>query len=204
MSLVPVFNAIKTQLEDNVATVPPFTKATNPFVGCYVQMWNNQLKYWRQQAKKGEDIKSMYSINFPALLVEFRQLENEEMGNGVQIYPNLLVRIHIVHQQLDATTGNVYSASEPGTMEQNLDIYILQEAVQAALNKFKITNCVEFIRKNHGLDNDHDVLYHYTVDYMTNYTDYGQQEPVGGVTISGGTLTPEITETYNPSPFLKP
>jgi len=179
MSLVPVFNAVKAQLLAKVANVAPFTEAVNNNNKlAYVQMWNNQLASWRDSFKKvGDDEmvtgnNNTYVPGFPALLIEFPPpIRNTQLGAGVQIYDDLVVRIHIVHQQLDAMDG---------TMEQNLEVYALADAVYAALQKFRPAGCVEFIRQNHGLDTNHDNLYHYIVDFGTNYVDGQQLEPVGG------------------------
>ena len=204
MSLVPVFTAVKNQLLATVAGTKPFNGAVTPANALqFVQLWNNQFAKWLDDIKDLEfkdleaptDTKnSTYAVNYPAILIEFYNAECNQLGRGVQAYDDLIVRIHIVHQQLDAGDG---------TMEQNLDVYDLQDAVYSALQKFRPAGCVEFIRGRHELDWNHGNLYHYIVEYGTNYMDSIQVEPVKGVPIDGGVVTPVITEVYNPAPFIK-
>lgn len=202
MSLVPVFTAIKTRLLANVSRFTPFTQSvTEDNALFYVQMWNNQLAGWKDEYLKIANIDepsrdtTTYSVNYPAILIEFDHVENEQMGNGWQIYNDLIIRVHLVHEQLDAMDG---------TMEQNLDVYNLADAVYAALQKYKPPGCVEVIRQKHGLDWNHGNLYHYILEFGTNYIDSSRNEPIAGNTIAGGTITPVITESYNPSPYIKP
>lgn len=180
MSLVPVFTDIKAQLLAKVAKVAPFNQAiTEANTLDYVQMWNNQLASWRDSFKNVGDDQMVTGNNntyvppMPALLIEFDNLKNTELGAGVQLYEDLVIRIHIVHQMLDANDG---------TMEQNLEVYALADQVYAALNKFKPAGCVELVRQAHRLDSAHDNMYHYIVEFGTNYVDASQLEPVGGKT----------------------
>jgi hypothetical protein len=197
MSLAPLFNAIKAQLLAKVPNATPFTQpVTEDNTLAYVQMWNNQLASWRDDYKKPDDLEAgnkMYDVAMPAIMIEFEHADMLELGAGVQLYDELVVRVHIVHSQLDAMDG---------TMEQNLEVYALADAVHMALNKFHPAQAVEFIRLRHTFDYNHDMLYHYIIDYGTNYVDSSTLEPIGGATT--GVLPPVLTVAYNPSPFLKP
>lgn len=198
MSLVPLFSAIKAQLLAKVANVSPFTQTvTEANAIAYVQLWNNQLAAWRDDRNKAETVETgnnMYDVPMPAIMIEFDHADMQQLGGGVQLYDELIVRVHIIHQQLDAGDG---------TMEQNLEVYALADAVHLALNKFKTNGAVELIRQRHNMDYNHDMLYHYVLEYGTNYIDQSTAEPIGGVNISGGTVTPEITMSFNPPPFIK-
>jgi hypothetical protein len=180
MSLATVFNAIKAQVQAKIANATPFNQGVNSNNTIqYVQMWNNQLKSWRDSYKQVKDDEMVtgndntYIPAMPAILVEFvNPLKPKELGAGVQIYDDLNIAIHIVHQQLDAGDG---------TMEQNLEVYALAQQVYAALNKFRPAGCGEFIREDEMLDPNHDNLYHYVIVFGTTYIDNTQLEPVGGV-----------------------
>lgn len=183
MSLVPVFSALKARLLAIVANEAPFNQGVNSNnLIEYVQMWNNQLASWKDSYKqiKDDDLvtgtPNTYIPPMPALLIEFDNLNPVELGAGVQIFNDLIIHIHIVHQQLDAGDG---------TMEQNLEVFQLADAVYAALNKFLIPGCIELVRQApNKLDYAHDNLYHYIVDFGTNYVDASQLEPVGGKTVT--------------------
>lgn len=204
MSLVSVFNPVKAQILAKVANAKPFNQTVTPANALtFVQMWNNQLAAWLDEVKdmQFKDLEtasntktSMYAVAYPAILIEFDNVHTDQLGAGVMAYNDLIIRVHIIHQQLDAGDG---------TLEQNLDVYALQDAVYQALQKFRPPGCVEFIRGNHQLDWNHGNLYHYIVEYGTNFMDTIMVEPIGGITIAGGVVAPVITETYSPSPYIK-
>lgn len=167
------FNSIKTQLQ------------TISFEGnaiAFVQLWNNQL-----DSLKAADTEAniLYSFSLPALFVEFMNLETEQLGNGNQVYANLVVRIHILHRQEDAGDG---------TMEQNVTVFSLRDAVQAALQNFRTAGASEFTRQKEEMDYHHNNIYHYVLDYGCTFVDTLTNQPVNGVTDSGP-ITPQITIT---------
>jgi hypothetical protein len=174
------FNDIKTQL------------LTISYDGClvqFVQLWNNQLESLKA---KDTEANIMYSFSLPALFVEFLNLETEQLGNGIQLYVNLLIRIHILHRQEDAGDG---------TLEQNLAVFDLRDAVQLALQSFRPAGASEFIRQKQEMDYNHNNVYHYIMDYGCTYIDTITNEPIKGVT---KTATPVIDGSYDPHPYIKP
>lgn len=181
MSLVPLFNAIQTQLQTNIGSTYPYTKPANvnEQMG-YIRIWNSQIDEWIKD--KGNE---MYSVPYPCILIEFQHNAFEQLGNGAQVYDDLLIRIHIIDKEIDSPVE--------GDHEQNLYVYALADAVYAALNFFKPTGAGNFIRINHTPDFHHKNLYHFISEWKTNYIDLSQLAPVNGQTISGGTVTPEIT-----------
>ena len=75
-----------------------------PDLFAFVDVWNNQLELAEQQQQ--------YSFPLPACFIEVLNVqEPKQLGDGVQLYDQLIVRLHIVHEQLDAGDG---------TMERNL------------------------------------------------------------------------------------
>lgn len=168
-----LFNDIKAQLLTIV-----FDGSTIQFV----QMWNNQL-----ESLKAKDTEQniMYSFSLPALFIEFLNLETLQLGNGNQVYDNLLVRIHILHRLEDAGDG---------TLEQNLAVLALRDAVQIALQNFRPAGASEFIRQKQEMDYHHNNVYHYIMDYGCTYVDTLTNQPVNGV-IDNGPITPDINIT---------
>jgi hypothetical protein len=168
-----LFNNIKTQL------------LTIIFDGSniqFVQLWNNQ-----PDSLKAKDTEQniLYSFSLPALFVEFKNLETEQLGNGNQVYANLVVRIHILHRLEDAGDG---------TLEQNLAVLELRDAVQAALQNFRPAGASEFIRINQEMDYQHNNVYHYIMDYSSTYVDTLTNQPVNGI-VDNGPITPDMIIT---------
>jgi hypothetical protein len=167
------FNHIKAQLQ------------TITFDGSaiqFIQLWNNQL-----ESLKASDTEAniMYSFSLPALFIEFLNLETEQLGNGNQVYADLIVRIHILHRLEDAGDG---------TLEQNLAVLALRDAVQLALQNFRPAGASEFIRQKQEMDYNHNNVYHYTMDYGCTFVDTITNQPVNGIT-DNGPITPDIIIT---------
>ncbi len=153
-----LFNAIKTRVES-------FNLGFN-----MIKIWNNQVEWSLEKDELGAPI---YSINYPALFVEFTApQEIAQLGNGVQIYDPLDIRIHICHNEIDSMDGN---------MEQNVNVFALKQQVFQALQFFEPDNACSFTRMNEEQDYAHPDLYHYIQTYRTNYTENTMAEPVGGI-----------------------
>jgi hypothetical protein len=165
-----LFRAIEARIQ---TLVPEFN---------FIRVWNNQHEKLKEDTEEGA--KSMM-IWTPALLVEFTAPEEIlQLGNGVQLYDPLDIRIHILQDELDA--GN-------GEMEQNLNVFALKQRVYAALQEFEPNGACAFVRVNEEQDYDHTNLYHYIQTYRTNYVDDSMNRPVNG--------TPAVFTQYpNPQP----
>jgi hypothetical protein len=186
------FNLIKTQLL-NIASFDAsfdFSSFDNTMPQ-FVQMWNNQL-----ESLKTSDTERniMYSFSLPALFIEFRNADTEQLGNGNQIYPNLVVRIHILHRLEDAGDG---------TMEQNLAVFDLRDAIQVALQNFRPAGASEFIRQKQEMDYNHNNVYHYIMDYGCTYIDTLTNQPLDSITTTQP-VNPDINSSYDPTPYIKP
>jgi hypothetical protein len=133
----------------------------------YIGIWNNQVE--AIQNRDPDD----YSANtwpLPALFVEIVTSSDniQQLGNGVQIYDPLPVRIHIVD---DFYNGD--------NMEENTRVFDHGQAVYAVLQKFEPDGAVAFIRTGEEQDFDHNNVYHFIQTYTTNYIDSSREEPVG-------------------------
>jgi len=152
----------------------------------FIHVFNDQFN----QLAAGES----YSFPMPCVFIEFPNDQNlQQLGAGYQIYNPLTIAIHIGHNQLDAADG---------TIEQNLNIFDVKQAVYAALQKFTPTGASQFIRTSETQDYAHTNVYHFIQTYTTTYIDKQQTEPIGGVN-SPAPLTLDLDVEYDPSPVTK-
>lgn len=183
MSIVPLAQAIEAQLQASIGNTYPYATPANVNEQIsFIRMWNSQFEEWIKN-KGAETI----IPPFPAILLEFQHNAFEQLGNGAQLYDDLLVKVHIIDRQIDSPVE--------GDHDQNLYVYALADAVYAALNFFKPTGAGNFIRISHQPDFHHANLYHFISEWKTNYIDLSQVPPINPVTIPGSTITPSITIT---------
>jgi hypothetical protein len=134
----------------------------------FCQVWNNQVE-WEMQGK-------MYDYIKPACFVEFEAPQQlQQLGTGEQIYDELIVRIHIVHDFFNATDSD-------SLLEQDLTIFDLKQWVFIALQKFQPNMAATMVRVSESQQYDHNQLYHYIQEYKTNLIDTTMAEPVNGIT----------------------
>lgn len=153
----------------------------------FIRVWNDQLTLDEQ--KEG------YTFDMPALFPEILNPEDiRQLGDGLQLYDPIIIRVHILHWQLDAGDG---------TMEQNLDVFDFMDLTHTKMNLFEPTGAVPFVRVADGRDYQHKGVYHAYIDYKTNYLDTSRQISTDGVTINAGTIEPVINASYVPAPYLK-
>jgi len=150
----------------------PYWQPTPFFVGAggvqlvpFIGAWNNQLKQW-QQGK-------LYDVQKPAIFIEFVTNEIIVLGQGIESFDPLDIKVHIIDDMLDAGDG---------TQEQNLRIFDFKQQVYQLLKKFEPTGCTTLFRLSETQDYDHDNLYHYIQTYRTSYIDSAMQLPVGLIT----------------------
>jgi hypothetical protein len=118
------------------------------------RIWNNQLSL----EKAGQYI----DYQKPAVFLEvINNVLYDELGYGVQS-ADVGWRIHVIDEFYDA---------QDGTFEQDLQIFDLRDQLVALLSLFEPTACGPLVRTAEGQDYDHDNLYHYTIDFICNFTD---------------------------------
>ena len=113
----------------------------------FVAVWNDQLS--RMAEGTG------YSLPMPAAFVEIIQNPWQLLGMGVSI-ADIIVRFHIAHQQYDAGDG---------TLDQDLDVYDLRDAVLEAFVGYQAAKCSSLGRIGEQPDYAHNNIYHYTIDF---------------------------------------
>jgi hypothetical protein len=120
----------------------------------YVRVWNNQFKLIHEG--------KMQAIPFPAAFVEIVAPEKlVTIGVGV-VAGDLLIRIHLCDEMLDAGDG---------TMEQNLEIFDLKDKLVKALSGFAPTACSAMQRVSESQSYDHDNTYEYILEFDTHFID---------------------------------
>jgi len=149
----------------------------------FVRLWNNQVQLMKDETNEAQ----MYPFPLPAIFIEFLN-DNEitQLGNGVQMFDPLTVRLHIVDNEFD---------SMDGCMEQNLNILTLKQQIYASMQGFEPNGAVAFVRTQETQDYDHSNVYHFIQDYQTNYVDFTLNRPVNGIAITkvnNVVITPEI------------
>ena len=154
----------------------------------FQRMWNDQLNL--------DETQEQYSFPMPAVFVEFlNDQEIKQLGDGLQLYDNLIVRLHILHMELDAADG---------TMEQNLNVFDFMQEVYKKMQRFEPAQAAAFVRVSEARDYLHGNVYHGIQDYKTNYVDNSMQISTDGTTIDAGDVTLVPTVIYDPTkPYLK-
>lgn len=149
----------------------------------FTNVWNNHAEKMKSTDENGAPI---YGINCPAVLVEWADdTEITQLGNGVQLYDPLFIRIHILHDEIDSQDGN---------MDQNLNVFTLKQYIFQALQGFEPDGAVAFVRVSETRDYDHTNLYHFIQTYQTNYMDSTMSNPVNGHCTDGTTKLDETIE----------
>lgn len=161
MGMKEIYVAIRQQILDQAkdGNGVPMVK--------FCQTWNNQVNHLRQAES------DMYGFPMPAAFIEIMNEEPiEQLGAGYQYIP-LTVRIHILHEFLNATD------TDNGILDNDMTIFELRDSCYKALNKFLPPGCVELTRSTETQDFEHDNVYHFIQDYKSNFVDATREEPIG-------------------------
>lgn len=122
-----------------------------------VRVWNNQVQYMRDP--NGAKVES---FPLPAFFPQITpDAVFEDIGQGYR-GADLGIKIHIVHEYVDGGDGN---------FEQDLLIFGLRDLVIGYLTDVKLPGCGPLNSIGEGQEFDHDNVYHYTVDFVCNFTD---------------------------------
>lgn len=127
-----------------------------------VRLWNNQINTEREG--------KLYDFEKPAAFIQFDSTEDiQQLGGNAQLYNDMIVWIHIVHEWYDDQQGN---------FEQDLLIFDLKQYVYYALNKLMPDGAAAFTRVGEKIDYDHDNLVTYSTAFKTNFEDLYLNDPV--------------------------
>lgn len=168
MSKKDLYLAVKARILEKCPTIK------------HIGVYNNQFELVENQQG--------YSFPFPCAFVQILSPSQiKQLGNGVQMYEPMIVRIHI--------GDDYYNNYEDGQQEENLRIFDLCDEMYAGLQKFTPDQAGTFIRVEEDQDFDHTNVYHMIQDYETNYIDNVMNEPVGG-TVGEPPFTLVVEPTY--------
>jgi len=136
-----------------------------------VRVWNNQLQFLESQ--------QIESIPFPCAFVEVLMPNNyTQLALGIT-ESDITFRVHIGQVEYDAGDG---------TMEQNLSIFGLRDAMIGNLTYFEPTACSHLMKVAENQDYSHTDVYHYTIDFICSFIDDKGDETRGQTTAGPPTL----------------
>ncbi|MFB6456563.1 hypothetical protein ACE38W_14930 [Chitinophaga sp. Hz27] len=120
----------------------------------FIRIWNSQLEYLEDGGnydfpKPAAFLEVIPGAQFDALLMGFASAD-------------LVFRIHLVHEYYDAQNG---------TFEQDLVVFDLRDSIVKSLTLFAPNTCGALTLFSEGQDFDHNNIYHYTVDFYSNFID---------------------------------
>lgn len=148
---------IKDAMKDVLAKLATqqVTNNDNTLADPYIRVWNNQLKY----NENGQ----MEDFPKPAFFLEVvSPVRFEVIGQG---YADADVnwKIHIVHEY--------YNDADGGTYEQDLLVFDIRDSIIALLTYFTPAGCGPMTRLSEEQDTEHKNIYHYVIDFISNFTD---------------------------------
>ena len=135
----------------------------------YVAVYNQQ---YERIGDPNEDGENGYLFAMPAAFVEFDLSQVKQLGQDYQLYEPVIVRVHIVMNELDAQNGY---------LDQNLNIIALKNEVLLKLQRFRPTQGSELIRTSEMPDYGHTNLYVWKQEYTTTFVDKIAKDPIGGI-----------------------
>lgn len=124
------------------------------FPNLYVRVWNNQFS----QLDEG----SIYNFPLPAAFVEVvSPAAYNRIGVGFS-QGDLIFKIHIGHEQLDAGDGN---------FEQDLKIFDLRDSVIRLLSDYAPSSCGHMMLIYESQSFEHKNVYAYDIDFIVGFID---------------------------------
>lgn len=129
----------------------------------YIGLWNNQF----ERMNSGET----FSFPFNCLFIEFFDPQPKQLGNGVQIYEPLSVRLHIGMEKYN----------EDGHQDRNIEQFDLTQSVYAQIQGFKVDRSGTFTRQSEMFDYNHTNVTVNMQEYLTSWVDYQELAPVESV-----------------------
>lgn len=141
------------------------TRLNSVLPDLYVRLWRNQF----EELENGDN----YSFLFPCCFIEFvSEGEVKLLGNGVQVYDPIIIRLHI---------GSFEPDNGMGTLDQNTNILTLKQQIFTTLQKWQSTKSGIFIRTSESMHSEHDQISVWIQDFKTILVDDTMREPVNGI-----------------------
>ena len=153
----------------------------------FCHVWNNQF-----DGEIDENGNSKYAIPLPAAMVDIVNPQpRAQIGGGIT-GGDITIRIHIGMEQLDAGDG---------TMEQNLVIFKLRDALITLLTDFQPTACSCMQLVSEEQDKSHTNFYHYILDFNTHFIDDKSDQTKGQISY-GPPVTLDLVAGFAPVEIL--
>ena len=131
----------------------------------YVRLWRNQFA----ELENGDN----YSFPFPCCFIEFMSdYDIKTLGNGIQVYEPMTVRLHI---------GSFEPDNGFGTLDENTNIMLLKQQIFTTLQKWQSTKSGIFNRNNEIMHTEHDQVSVWVQDYKCVLIDDTMREPINGI-----------------------
>lgn len=147
-----------------------------------VRIWNNHLNYEREGKS--------YNYLKPAVFLEVvNNVEYKQLGTGYQS-ADVAWRIHLIHEFYDA---------QDGTFEQDLPVFDLRDSIVTLLSFYEPTGCGPLVRTSETQDYEHDMLYHFVIDFVCNFIDSRGSKDDQGVYIEKEPPTDLELDVYAPN-----
>ena len=159
-----LFLAIQAQLVNNLV-LPDGIKFNTASIAESIIWWNNQVRDFEKLTQMG--------VPLPFIAIEFMSYDIKQLGNGDQFYDNLIIRVHIVKE--------FYAPTDGLSVNTDLTMPDLKDAVYQCLQKFEPQGAAQFIRRHEKPNHDFDNLVIWEQEYKTNYIDFLMDEPVAGI-----------------------
>lgn len=134
----------------------------------HVRLWNNQVNLI--------DNNEQIPFPFPAVFIDFPTIEWIDRGKGTQ-GSRLLVRLHLIYESFHTSEN-----------EEDLAVFDFREEVYLAVQDYKPSFSGKLMRLQEETDTQHTNMYHWIMDFETEYSDNTAQFPRGGVDATVSTL----------------
>ena len=117
------------------------------------------------------------------------------LGQGISAFEGAIFRIHICYWELDAADETNYN--------QNINVFLMRDAVLQALGGQKPFHCATLTNGNEEQDYEHGSMYHYTIDFATNFLDTkgSPEDPDSGAYVVKETPTDIEVDVLQPKIF---
>jgi len=152
----------------------------------HVNKWGNQV----QMILEGE----YQMIELPAMFIELvSPMTINQLGDGVQIYDPLYIRLHLVH----SFYNEYLNEDEFSAMERNLEIFDLKQKMYLAFERFRLSGGGGVMNRTSEDEEVIDTLCHYTQEFTTTFVDTSKTTSEQGdeIYIDDAELTTTIKPT---------
>lgn len=119
-----------------------------------VTLWNNQIQH------KADGQTYLYAV--PAAFIEVvPNASYATIGEGFK-NADIAFRIHL---------ESVFYDAQDGSMDENFEVFDYRDLIQDKLEGLKLDGLSILVMNTEAQDYDHTNIYHYTMDFIANFTE---------------------------------